>query len=142
MNLADLRLSGSDESLNEVVEKLNLTVDSRVKAGDLRRGGGVHLTSGLSISIADAASPGAMLKEVRGFLATCQKIGPNLFGDGVAAELSIGVTVGDSIQFIASVDFSSTELREIGTLGIALSVTAYPTSDEVNDPANASAAPP
>ncbi len=77
-----------------------------------------------------------MLREVRHFLAKCQKVGPDLFADGIEAELSIGVTVGDSIQYIASVDFSSTELREIATLGIALSVTAYPTSDEVNDPAN------
>jgi hypothetical protein len=136
MNLADLRLSGNDELLNDIVEKLNLTVASRVKAGDPRRGGRVHETSGLTISIADAANPGAMLKEIRGFLATCQRIGPNLFGDGVEAELAIGLSVGDSIQFIASVEFSSSELRELATLGIALSIAAYPTSDEVNDPVN------
>jgi hypothetical protein len=136
MNLADLRLSGNDESLDDVVEKLNLTVASRIKAGDPRRGGGVHLTSGLSISIADAASPGAMLKQIRAFLAMCQKAGPTQFTNGVEAELSIGVTVGDSIQYIASVDFSSTELLEIATLGLALSITAYPTSDEANNPAN------
>ncbi len=136
MNLADLRLSGNDELLNDIVEKLNLTVASRVKAGEPRRGGRIHETSGLSISIADAANPVAMLNAIREFLATCQSIGPNVFGGGVQAELAIGMTVGDSIQFIASVDFSSSELRELGMLGIALSITAYPTSDEVNDPQN------
>jgi len=136
MNLADLRLSGNDELLNDIVEKLNLTVASRVKAGEPRRGGRIHETSGLSISIADAANPVAMLNAIREFLATCQSIGHNVFGGGVQAELAIGMTVGDSIQFIASVDFSSSELRELGMLGIALSITAYPTSDEVNDPQN------
>jgi hypothetical protein len=106
MNLADLRLSGKDEVLNDIVEKLNLTVASRVKAGEPRRGGRVHETSCLTISIADAANPGAMLEEIRSFLAKCQKRNPKPFGNDVEAELSIGFTVGDSIQFVASVDFS------------------------------------
>ena len=76
-----------------------------------------------------------MLKAIRSFLAKCQKIDPKPFGDDVEAELSIGFTVGDSIQFVASVDFSPSELRDLATLGIALSINAYPTSDEVNDPA-------
>jgi hypothetical protein len=54
LNIATLRLTGSDASLDEVVGKLRLTVSSRVRAGDPRRRGGVHATSGLSGSIADA----------------------------------------------------------------------------------------
>jgi hypothetical protein len=136
MNVAELRLSGSDASLDDVINKLNLVVSSRIKAGDLRRRGGVHLKSGVCVSIADAASPVAMIRDVRVFLATCQKLSPQVFTNAVEAELSLGVTVGDAVQYIASIDFSSTELLEIATLGIALSITAYPTSDEANDPAN------
>jgi hypothetical protein len=75
-----------------------------------------------------------MLRDVRAFLAACQKLGPQVFTNAIEAELSLGVTVGDSVQYIVSIDFSSTELLEIATLGIALSITAYPTSDEANDP--------
>ena len=77
-----------------------------------------------------------MLKDVRSFLEVCHQLGAEAFAVGVEAELSIGVTVGDSVQFIASLDFSSADLRELGALGIALSISTYPTSDEVNDPAN------
>ena len=61
MNLGDLRLSGNDELLNDIVERLNLTVEARVKAGEPRSGRCVHETSCLTISIADAANPVAML---------------------------------------------------------------------------------
>jgi hypothetical protein len=54
MNLATLRLSGNDQSLDEVVDTLKLEVSSRVKMGDSRRRGGVHASSALSASIADA----------------------------------------------------------------------------------------
>jgi hypothetical protein len=136
LNIATLRLSGNDASLDEVIRKLNLVVSSRVKAGDPRRRGGVHAASGLNAPIADAASPVALLGQVRTFLAECLKHGPTLFGNGVDAELSIGIAVGDSVQYVASVDLSPIEIRELATLGIALNFTAYPTSDEANDPAN------
>jgi hypothetical protein len=74
-----------------------------------------------------------MLAKVREFLAACQAHRPKLFANGVEAELSIGITVGDSIQYVASVDLSSSEIRELATLGLSLNFTAYPTSDEVND---------
>jgi hypothetical protein len=133
LNIATLRLSGNDDSLDDVVRKLNLEVSSRVKAGDPRRRGGVHAASGLSAPIADAASPGAMLDQVRTFLAACLKHGPTLFVNRVDAEISIGIAVGDSVQYVASVDFSSVEIRELATLGVSLNFTAYPTSDEPND---------
>ena len=136
MNLATLRLTGNDSSLDEVVGKLQLAVSSRVKKGDPRRRGGVHASSALSASIADAHSPGEMLGKVREFLAACHAQGPKLFANGVEAELSIGITVGDSIQYVASVDLSSSEIRELAALGLSLNFTAYPTSDDVNDPSD------
>jgi hypothetical protein len=133
MNLATLHLSGSDASLDSVVAALKLNVVSRVRIGDPRRRGGVHDSASLSASLANADTPAAMLREIRFFLGNCQALGPTLFGDGVTAELSIGVSVGDSVQYVSSVDLSALEIRQIANIGIGLNFTAYPTSDEVNE---------
>jgi hypothetical protein len=136
LNIATLRLTGNDALLDDLVRKLNLKVSSRFSAGDPRRRGGVHATSGLNASIADAASPGAMTGQVRAFLAECLKHGPTLIANGVDAELSVGISVGDSIQYVASVELSPIDIRDLATVGVALSITAYPTSDETSDQAN------
>lgn len=132
MNVATLRLSGIDAALDALVIALKLPVTSRVRVGDPRRVGDVHTSSGLSADIADGDNPGAMLAKVRSFLAECQKHGSELFQNGVEAELAIGVSVGDTAQYIASVDFSASEIRALANIGIGLSFAAYPTSDEAN----------
>jgi len=131
LNIATLRLTGSDASLDEVVGKLRLTVSSRVRAGDPRRRGGVHAASGLSASIAGAANPVAMTKQVRAFIQECLKHCPNLFPEAVDAELAVGISVGDSVKFVASVDLSPADIRDLAAIGIAFSVAAYPTSAAV-----------
>jgi hypothetical protein len=133
MNPATLRLSGSDASLDTVVAALKLNVVSRVRIGDPRRRGGVHDSASSSASLVDADTPAAMLREIRVFLGACQALGSTLFGDGVTAELSIGVSVGESVQYVSSVDFSASEIRQIANIGIGLNFTAYPTSDDVNE---------
>jgi len=130
LNIATLRLTGSDASLDEVVGKLRLTVSSRVRAGDPRRRGGVHAASGLSASIAGAANPVAMTKQVRAFIQECLKHCPNLFPEAVDAELAVGISVGDSVQFVASVNLSPADIRDLAAVGIAFSVAAYPTPDD------------
>jgi hypothetical protein len=62
----------------------------------------------------------------------CKKQGVTFARPSLSAELSVGVTVGDSDQFVASVALSASDILLLGSLGIALSVTAYPTSDEAN----------
>jgi hypothetical protein len=70
-----------------------------------------------------------LLKFARSYRSASNTDRPTLFTNGVNAELSIGITVGDSIQYVASVDFSPNEIRDLAVLGIALNFTAYPTSD-------------
>jgi len=60
-------------------------------------------------------------------------------GQGLTAELSVGVTVGDSAQFVASIDLTSDDLSMMGTLGLSLNVSAYPTSGELNAASNGDA---
>jgi len=129
LNMVSLRLSGNDAALDEIVHKLHLNVTTRFKAGDRRRGGGTQVTSGLNASIADEENPSDMLAKIRAFISECLKHGPTLFSNGANAELSIGTTVGDSIQYLASVDFSPTEIRDLAVLGVSLNFAAYPTSD-------------
>jgi hypothetical protein len=130
LNVATIRLSGSDGRMDDVVRDLKLNVVSRAKAGDPRKRGGIHALSTLNCPIADAATPGVLINQVREFLVECIKHGAGLFGDGVDAELSIGISVGDPIQFVASVNLTPSDIRDLATLGISLDFTAYPTSSE------------
>jgi hypothetical protein len=136
LNVAALRLSGNDALLDDIVRKLGLKVASRSKAGSPRPRAGIYAASTLNALIADAASPAAMLGQVRAFLAECRGHDSTLFASGIDAELSIGISVGDSGQFVASVDLSSAEIRDLAALGLSLKFAAYPRSDE--DPATQS----
>ena len=133
MNLATLRIEGTDEALQTVQAMLSLVPDSTWKQGEPKRRGGVFASSGLSTTIADAKNPVEMVVAIREFIAECNARHFAFSGFGLAAELLIGVTVGDSDQFIAFVDFSATDLLSLGALGAELSIAAYPTSDEANE---------
>jgi len=125
LNSAVLRLSGSDEALDELVLKMKLKVNTRHRFGDAGRRGLPYAASGLNASIADGIKPEAMIAELRTFLETCLAFGSTLFTN-VNAEVSLGVSVGDDDQFMVSVDLSVTDLRDLATLGLTLNLTAYP----------------
>jgi hypothetical protein len=140
MNLANLRVEGADQALHTACHALNLVPDFTWKQGEPRRRGGVFLSSGWSVTVADAKNPRVMVEAIRAFLAQCTAQGFEFRAHDLAAELSVGITVGDSEQFVAFVDFTTADLLALGTLGIELSVAAYPTSDEANE-ADQSATP-
>lgn len=129
MNLAVLRVEGDDAALNRIGALLPAQVDATWKKGDLARSGKCHGLSGIGATIADAANPGELCGAVREFVAQCAQRGLDFSEAGVSAELDMGITVGDSTQFVAGVDFSPNELSLFARLGLSLSVTAYPTSD-------------
>lgn len=129
MNLAMLRVEGTDEALETARNSLCLVPDSMWKKGEPKRRGGFFSSSGLSATIADAKNPGEMVVAIREFVAECKAQRFVFFGSSISAELSIGVTVGDTEQFVACVDFSASDLSSLGALGIELSIAAYPTSD-------------
>jgi hypothetical protein len=133
MNLAMLRVEGTDEALQTVRNTLGLVPDSMWKQGEPKRRGGFFSSSGLSATIADAKNPGEMVVAIREFIAECKARHVVFSGSGLSAELSIGVTVGDTEQFVACVDFSASDLLSLGALGVELSIAAYPTSDEANE---------
>jgi len=132
MNLATLRVEGADSSLEALIKALSLARDVQWNKGDKRRNGSVHTSSGFHAVVADAGNPKELTSLVGAFLARCKEKGIVFPSLNLSAELAVGFTVGDSVQFVAGLEFSPSELLTFGECGITLSVTAYPTSDEAN----------
>jgi hypothetical protein len=130
MNLATLRIEGADDALKAVRDSLDLEVDSSWKKGETKRRGGQYATSGLSATIVDAENPREMVVAIFEFVALCKSRNIVFAGTNLSAGIAIGVTVGNTTQFVACVDLSATDLLSLGELGIALSVVVYPSSDE------------
>jgi len=137
MNLATLRVEGTDGALNILKEALSLECDTQWSKGDKRRNGSVHALSGFNATVADATNPRELVSLIRVFLARCKEKGIVFPSLNIEAELAVGFSVGDSEQFVAGVEFSPSELFSCAECGITLSVTAYPTSDEANASENA-----
>ena len=133
MNIAMLRIEGSDSALVAIMKDVPLTVEFKWKKGDRRRNGEFYEASGMSATVVDANNPKELTDLVRGFLVKCIDKKINFSNHNLVAELSIGFTVGDSVQFVAGIDFSSEELSMLADCGIDLSISAYPTSDEENN---------
>ena len=130
MNVVTLRVQGEDATLAFLIGKLGLNIDASWKRGESGPRGREHQSSGFNATIADADNTQEMLRGIREFLAKCKASQLSFVADGLLAELAIGVTVGDSEQFVAFVELSSSELTLLGSLGVALSFAAYPTSNE------------
>ncbi|WP_247315604.1 hypothetical protein [Ralstonia pseudosolanacearum] len=134
MNLAVLRVEGKGDVLKGLLDMLHSKPDAEWQAGELKRRGGKYEKSGFSLTVADAPTPHEMVIAVRRFLTECNALGIFFPKQGLTAELSVGLTVGDSVQFVASIDWTSDDLAMMSNLGLGFSVTAYPTSDEANSP--------
>ena len=132
MNLATLRVEGAEDILESLKSAISLTIDAEWKKGDKRRNGAYHELSGFSATVADAKSSIELMQMVRDFLAQWNERGIVISCCGLEAELALGITVGDSEQFVAGIELSPSELVALGERGISLSITAYPTSDEAN----------
>jgi hypothetical protein len=138
MNLAIFRVEGTDEALNALRGSIILAIDSSWKTGEPKRRGGHYSSAGLNATIADAENPHEMVIAIREFITQCKARNIAFSDANLSAEISIGITVGDEVRFVASVDLSASDLLSLGELGIALGVAAYPASDE--DDANEKAA--
>jgi hypothetical protein len=132
MNLVTLIVQGEESALKALVKEFPLTYDSQWSKGDLRRNGKVCRSSGFVTTIANAENSRELVIYIRDFLEKCKKQKIIFSQFTLCAQLSVGLTVGDSKQFIAGVEFSSVDLQLLSECGITLSITAYPTSDEAN----------
>ncbi len=133
MNIATLYVRGADERLDRLIELLGTTGTSRWAAGDPRSGGKVHEDAGIQFDLADTDTPDLLIRDVRDTLLSWHAKGISLISLGLSGEISVGITVGDSAQFTAHIELSSDDMVKIGSIGIALSIAAYPTSDEADE---------
>lgn len=129
MNIAVLRAAGSDAALASLRSTLSLNISIEWKKGDPRRQGGIHDGSGFNVSVADVSTPVALVKEIREFLKKCKAQDAVLSSAELTTQLDIGIGVGLSEQYLASVVFTPDDMRSFSELGLELSVSAYPQSD-------------
>ena len=132
MNLVTFSVTGTDEALLSIQQGLTLAIDSTWRKGDVRRSGAQWEVAGFSATIVDAVTPAELEKGLRDFLTQCGAHRVIFALPEIEANLSIGVTVGDSQQFIASIDLSPELLSAMAACGVSVSFTAYPTSDEAD----------
>lgn len=133
MNIATLYVRGADENLDRLIERLGTTATSRWAAGDPRSWGKVHESAGIQFDLADTDTPHRLIHDVRNIIFSWHAKGVSLTCLGLDGELSVGITVGDSAQFTAHIELSSDDMVTLGSIGIALSIAAYPTSDESDE---------
>jgi len=132
MNLATLTVEGEADLLSELIDDLRLAVDSRWNKGDQLRTGGTHSTSGFCATVADTASPGRLLPEIRAFLEDYERVLEGKDRTRLSGELGVGITVGNSDQYIGSILFGASDMLKLGQLNLTLSVSAYPPSGQVH----------
>jgi hypothetical protein len=130
MNLTTLRVEGNANALELIKAKLCLALDAQWHKGDILRNGTAHEFSGFSTTIADTETPQELIAFIGNFLAQCKENNIQFQALNLSAVLSVGFMVGNSVQFIACVEFSPAELLAFTECGISLSITAYPTSEE------------
>lgn len=128
MNLAMLRVEGPADSLDEIRHMLEIQSDACWSAGEQSSRGVAHALSGFAFNIVDALTPNEMVASIERFIETCRVSGVDFSHPALVAELSVGVTVGEAEQFVASVDLSAATLGLLAELGLSLSVTAYPSN--------------
>jgi len=128
-----IRISGLNWSPEDYAAKFNVNglkvwhLGDALKFGHKKR---FRQDSGLAFSLPEQESWSSAQNAIRAELLTHAVVYIELFSKGVAVELSIGMTVGESAAFIQSIDFSAEFLGELYAARIGLLVTGYPTSDE------------
>lgn len=137
MNVAIPIVDGDDADIDAVLDIVPLQYDTRWEKGESRRNGKIYESSGMSAKVVDAENPKALAHRIRGLLEQCRDKGIASSAHNLVAELSVGFTVGDSKQFVTGLEFSAADLLMFAECRIAISISAYPTSDEVNAEQNA-----
>lgn len=130
MNLVSIVIEGDEQHLDNIKDKLGLSIDSSWQKGNQTRSGKLRENSGFTSCICDCDTPFRMIEELSDFLRYIDNKHLNFKQLELNARLSLGVTVGDQQQFIATIDFPNYLLELICKLGLHLSISAYPTTDE------------
>ena len=133
MLLAVLRCYSQNWNPDEFIQKMGFDTDAVWHKGEIGRRGKPHDDSGCNLTITDAQSLKELEDNIRTFVQEYSDELTRLRSTGVTLDLDIGVTVGDSKQFSVSVYISPDDMALFSKVGIGVTVSAYPTSDEANE---------
>jgi len=134
MRSAILRLSGADWDPAEAVLSIGRAPNTLWRKGERQRGGSPHEDSGCSFLVSRAEDAPELTSDVQQFFRTNGPLVAEFTSGGVEADLDIGVTVGTSKQYTASVSFEPDDLKTFAELRVRLTLSAYPMSDEARSP--------
>ena len=130
MNVAVLRAE-APTSIHKSFELAHgLSIDAAWEKGEPRLIGGVSKHTGFSSTIADVDNSVSLVTEIREFLTRAKTSGASLSSPELHTEIDIGITVGSSDQFTASLSFLPEDLELFAELGVDLRISIYPASDE------------
>ncbi len=103
---------------------------SHWKFGEKRRNGKSHETNGFSACLPDADSWSEAVSLMKGFWKSHEGLLSQLASAGAQKEFRLGVFVGSEKSFAPSLSFPVELMSELSALGIAVTVSCYPTNDE------------
>lgn len=133
MLLAVLRCYSPNWYPDDFIQKMGFETDAVWHKGDVGRRGKPHDDSGCNLTITDAESLKELEGDIRTFVQEYSDELTRLNSAGVTLDLDIGVTVGDSKQFSVSIYISPDDMALFSAVGIGVTFSAYPTSDEANE---------
>ncbi|WP_437927949.1 hypothetical protein WMF37_01500 [Sorangium sp. So ce291] len=127
--MAVLRVSGRRFEVDDYLRRHGFAPDAVWHAGDRTRRGQTREDSGFSLDIGDAASADALIQGFRAWVRSNRSALLELRQHGVAAEVDVGMTVGSSAQFTASIALAPEDLALLAEVGLSYRVSAYPCND-------------
>ena len=130
MNIASLRVKGTDKALKEISDSLSVSIGASWKKGDTKRRGGKYHVSGFNATVADTETPKQLINEITKFLLSSKNNNVTFTSGEIDAQLDIGIGVGSEDQFTASVTFTPENLKKITDIGLELTISAYPIADD------------
>lgn len=133
MWLAVLHASGAVFDPETYLRRSGLQPDAVWHVGEPRSRGGPHADSGFNVCVADECSREALVAKVRYWLNAHGRAMAALRDAGATAELDVGMSVGSTKQFAASMSLELSDLALLAKLGLADRVSAYPDDDDGDD---------
>ncbi len=130
MNIASLRVQGSDSEVIALRTALSIPIDADWKQGEYKSRNKKHEKSGFNACIADVEYTIDLSKRIHEFLSECKIQSISFKSSDIEAEIDIGIGVGLNEQFAPSICVPQEDMKLIVELGLEFRVSAYPCSDD------------
>jgi hypothetical protein len=126
MRVAVIRISGVGFDPEKYARQYGPTPDAIWSSGEPDHLCRIHRDSGLNLMIADADSTSELVQQIRKWVEDNRAAMLAVSDFGGASVIDLGLTVGASDQFTASVRLLPSDLALLAETGVELSVSAYP----------------